>query len=316
MTAAETGGVITAIPTTTDWEFGGYAYALEPLALPERWLPRTRTEAAPCIGKLRERLTTAIREPCLTETLRSSLRPVDQSDVDRIFWYRWITGHQVTFAIWQILAAVIDEGRSDLGVGMAELASKARLLVCGYSLMLLYAGSPTREIYSRVIRASLARQHANLSGAWARDFAPIRPLLRGKVNLAPGPKASALRRECELAAQIHEGVALKLVPSGISLLQQDNDRRGPWRMPHVSLMWLYDGVFLTNRMNVSYPAVAGQLTRRLHAVVLDVAVNGLSPSFASSQHEEPPILTTRDVVERKESFLQTMLDLMELVECA
>ncbi|TNH22689.1 L-tyrosine 3-hydroxylase [Micromonospora orduensis] len=229
-----------------------------------------------------------------------------------MFWFRWITGHQATFLLWQVLAAILDDAEAPASYA-EKLAAQARLLVCGYTLMLIYSSSPTREIYNRVIRGPMARQHVNLSGAWARDYLPVRQLVRGKVSFGSGVEADALRRECELNEIVHQGIADKVVPSGVSLLQGPKPAGGRWRMHRDTLLWLYDGIFLTSRTVVSYEQVVIQLVRRLHAIVLDVMVNGLYPSFASSRHEEPPSLQIGELMGRKQEFTDTLLEIVRFV---
>jgi hypothetical protein len=300
-----------AIPSGAEWEFGGHPYGLEPLALPTRCGPRTVAVDPVRIEELRRRL--AHLSPASVRGLRpdSADEPDSANEIDRLFWFRWITAHQTTFLLWQLLAAILQESES-AHVDHEELTAQTQLLVRGYSLMLMYASSAPRGIYGRVIRMPMARQHVNLSGAWARDYSPVRPLIRGKVALGSGVAAEALRHECELNEQIHEGIADKLLPAGVSLLQSPKPRGGQ-KMPRDTLLWLYDGIFLTTRAAVSPDKVARQLIRRLHAIFLDVTANDLYPSFASSVHEEPPRLRTPDLMQRKAALTDCVLEILRVV---
>ncbi|QEV05008.1 L-tyrosine 3-hydroxylase [Streptomyces prasinus] len=306
MSALDTGVVVDRVPTTNCWEYGGHPYALEPLALPPLRPPRrTLDDPAPIMA-----LSKRLRQLDSDDSGSSLPRPRrGDAELDRLFWFRWVTGHQITFAIWQLLAGVVDEANTP-EADLERIAHDARPLVAGYTGMLLYTGSPTREIYEQVIRAPLARQHVSMSGAWARDYGPIRPLLRGRVELGSGTQAKTLRSECLLVEQVHEGIALKLVPSGVSLMQENGARRGTWQMPRKALCCLYDNVFLTHRMPVTYEAVVRQLIRRIHAVILDINTNGLDPLSGSGGREDPDQLSTHEVVERKQSLVQ---DLSELI---
>ncbi|WP_431947454.1 hypothetical protein [Micromonospora marina] len=300
-----------ALPRTSGWELGGYLYGLEPLALPPQWLRHTPLPDAAQLARVR-----AVLGNMAAAGNAPLPRPADADEIDRIFWFRWISGHQMTFAVWQILSAVVDEASrpaASTGERLEALAGEACLLVRAYSLLLLYTGSPPREIYSRVIRGPMSRQHAGVSGSWARDYAPLRFLFRDKVDFGPGRQAQALRHECALNQLVHEGVAAKLVPSGMSLLQSSNVNRGPSRLHRNTLLWLYDSIFLTTRAPVPYEVVVRQLVRRLHAAVLDLASQGLNPDFAPSGHEEPPILRTAEVLLRKEAITNTLLDLLAYV---
>ncbi|MFI1829220.1 hypothetical protein ACH41E_22640 [Streptomyces sp. NPDC020412] len=308
MSSLDTGVVVDRIPPTNRWEYGGHPYALEPLALPARWPSRRTLDDPAPIMAMQERL----RHLSADDGDPSLPRPnVGDSELDRLFWFRWVTGHQVTFAIWQLLAGVVDAA-TDPEADHERIARDARLLVTSYTGMLLYTGSPTREIYDRVIRAPLARQHVSMSGAWARDFGPIRPLLRGRVDLGSGTQAKTLESECLLVEQVHQGIALKLVPSGVSLMQENGVGHGLWQMPRKALCCLYDNVFLTHRMSVPYEAVVRQLMRRIHAVVLDINTNGLDPLLGLGEREEPEELSTHEVVERKHSLVQDLSELIAL----
>ncbi|MFI9586837.1 L-tyrosine 3-hydroxylase [Streptomyces sp. NPDC052236] len=242
----------------------------------------------------------------------SDLVPADDAEVDRLFWFRWVTGHQTTFVLWQLLAATLDEARSP-EADRDALARRARTLVRGYSLMLLYTSSPPRQMYERIIRDPMARQHPNLSGAWARDYTDVRPLVRGKITLGGETEAAALARECELNERVHEGIAARVVPSGVSLLLTPGVRdQGVRRLHRQTLLWLYDGIFLTTRMPVSHEDVLRQGIRRIHAIHLDVCANGLYPVCAPQTEDEPVALLAGDVLALKDSFTRTLRELVEL----
>lgn len=291
-------GVDVAIPADDTWRFGGIPFGLEPLFLPPRWI--RPDESARTLPDDPERLPTGTApEP---EVL-AGLVPSDGDEVDRLFWFRWITGHQVTFLLWQLLAGVM----ADVPDGSGAVR-RARLYVRGYSQMLLYSSSCPRDVYGRVIRSTLFRQHPNLSGSWARDYRPVRDLLRGKVDV-PGPAGSALAEECALNDRIHNGIATKLVPSGVSLLQSAQGHRGP-AAGRDMLRALYDGTFLTMRASgTDWRAVVTQLVRRLQAVNLDVAANGLYPEWAPSRAEEPIELQEPPAVRCKAELPGTLAEI-------
>ncbi|MFC3989255.1 hypothetical protein [Actinoplanes siamensis] len=291
------------LPASASWEFGGHPYGLEPLALPPKWLPRTPPADAELINAVHQRLAAGVETTGLT--------PVGDVEIDRVFWFRWITGHQASFLMWQMLSAVLDEITS-ADVDQEELADQARLLVRGFSLMLLYTSSPPREIYQRVIRLPMARQHPNLSGSWAVDYTSMRQLVRGKIELGTGPAAAALRDECRLYEQVHDGIAFKVLPAGGSLLQEANAGSGPWRMRRRSLTWLYDSIFLTTRMAVSADIVTRQLVRRLHAIVLDLSTGGLLPWYAPSAEDNPPALRSPEVAALAKSAISDLLRIIRL----
>nr|CAA55748.1 lmbB2 [Streptomyces lincolnensis] len=287
------------LPAAGDWEYGGYPYGLEPLTLPLA-SPGSSPAAHRRFGRFPAALAGHLADPVAGVPANAAVDLTDPLGVDRLFWFRWITGHQVTFVLWQLLASVLAESAEGPG-GEARAAERARRYVRGYSLMLLYTSSCPRSVYDRLIRPHLALQHRHLSGAWARDYHPVRSLLRGR--LPAGLDDAPLREECRLNHHVHEGIAAKLVPSGVSLLQQTNQHQEQRFLHRDRLSSLYDCVFLTVRAPASYEQVVTQLVRRLHAIGQDLAANGLYPAYAPSGHEEPAELRAPDVARCKETLL-------------
>lgn len=304
------GDAIEALPVAGRWDFGGIPYGLEPLTLPA---PAPAGEPAdgadpadpadgrcePSDGDLESsrhglRALSGQRDPAL---------PAASDGIERVFWFRWITGHQTTFILWQLLARSYAQAALDADAAAQHLES-CRVFVRGYSAMLLYTGSCPRDVYHRVIRPSMALQHPGFSGSWARDFWPVRRLLRPGPGL---PTDTALDRERELNVLIHQGVAEKLVPDGLSLLQAAVGQDLPWRRSALSV--LYDNYFLTLRAPVPRPAVVRQLMRRLHAIGRDLAANGLYPPHASSAAEKSPGLRERRVDECERTISETLFEI-------
>ena len=98
---------------------------------------------------------------------------------DELFWFRWITGHQVCFVVWQLIAQLLDDvdrGRTSPDEALEPISR----YVDSYSAMLLYTGSCPQETYRVVIRPSMRRRHPAFSGSWAPDYWPIRGLFRGR----------------------------------------------------------------------------------------------------------------------------------------
>ncbi|MFI6853698.1 L-tyrosine 3-hydroxylase [Streptomyces sp. NPDC050416] len=311
MNLSDNRALSTALPTAGRWGFGGHLYGLEPLALPAEPLardsaddPRLFAEADPSAPD--------VPLPAYDAATGAELVPHDEGEVERLFWFRWITGHQTTFALWQVLSAVLDEGRQP-GADVDGLSRIARCLVRTYSLMLLYASSPPQALYERVIRDPMARQHPNLSGSWARDYTGVRPLIRGKVSLGGEAAAADLAFECGLNERIHKGIAVRVVPSGVSLLLTPGVRQKTRELRRETLLWLYDGIFLTTRVPVPYATVVRQLLRRVHAIHLDVSANGLYPACAQNTAPEPAELSTDDVMDLKASFTSTLHELTILI---
>jgi len=287
------------LPSVRGWDYGGLPFGLEPLLLPPVWsVPHGR------IGIVLESWSW---QPSPKEL--DAARAHDPDLLLRMFWFRWITGHQTTFILWQLLAVALATPRAG---DQCEAARRARILVRGCSLMLLYAGSSPLATYSSTIRPIMALQHPHLSGSWAPDFRAVRAALRGRIPFEDGPQTRALLSECELNRRIHRCIGQKLVPNGPSLLQTapPGDMRG-WRSDMLSI--LYDSTFMTIRTTISYETIIVQLLRRLRAIGLDVATNGLYPTDASSEQEEPPEMKVAAIAVCKNTFLS---DLDVIVEAA
>ncbi len=287
---------VVTLPEDDSWQFGGLPYGLEPLILPTRWVAPNGHGSMLARDPGAHRLGQHPRAEVL-----AALEPSNVVTVDRLFWFRWITGHQTTFVLWQLLAAAMADGSGDA-------LRRARLYVRGYSQMLLYTSSCTREIYHRVIRSVIARQHPHLSGSWARDYGPVRALLRGRVEL-DSPDGAALTEECLLNEQIHNDIAAKLVPSGPSLLQTAKNHPNALSGRREMLLTLYDSTFLTVRAPTSYEMVIVQLVRRLQAINLDIAANSLYPPYASSAGEEPVGLREAPTMRCKDDLSRMLIEI-------
>ncbi|MFJ6697135.1 L-tyrosine 3-hydroxylase [Streptomyces sp. NPDC091272] len=298
--------------------FGGRAYGLEPLVLP------TDPVHARGDGELAWRYAELLG-PRPAPAQGPPAGPGAADSAEQLFWFRWITGHQLTFMLWQELARrAVRAAAPAPGQGQARAPAQAQplspspaqplppasaqplppapdgmlpaaRLVRGYSAMLLYTASCTREVYHRVIRPSMALHHPAFSGAWARDYGPVRALLRGRPPAARAGGADALLAECALNTAVHEGIALKLVPDAPSLLQSAAGQDRP--LPRDIRAVLFDTYFLTLRAPCSPAEVAAQLLRRIRAVSEDLTVNGLYPAYASSRAEKPAALCAGPVEE-------------------
>lgn len=239
-------------------------YRLEPLRLPVRWLPATEVDV---IGESL-RLRNALEDG--DEVAVSS----DPSAVDHHAWFRWVTAHQTTFIIWQLLSGAVDRCTGD-GEDISDELRATRSYVRGYSATLLYASSCSRSVYHRVVRPAMSRQHPAISGAWASDYWPVRKLLSGRLPVPSTPAGAALTREIALNRDIHEGIAEKLVPSGGSLLQAAMSHEGAPRESRDVLTTLYDLVFATVRTTASYQDVVSQFYRRVELIDNDIRRVGL-----------------------------------------
>jgi hypothetical protein len=172
--------------------------------------------------------------------------------------------------------------------------------------MLVYSSSVPRDLYSAFIRPRLAQQHPAFSGTWARDYRAVARFLRGTDNIGGGPEVRELLAARDVNLEVHEGVAVKLVPDGHSLLRNALESSAVTRPPNAMRFLLYDDLFLTERRDMSYGMVLTQLVRRVTACNADLACNGLYPGFASSHCEEPPTFKSLRIAEITQQIPQIL----------
>ncbi|MEU6172302.1 hypothetical protein ABZ832_10245 [Streptantibioticus parmotrematis] len=295
-----TGALLTELPDHQRWDFGDFPYGLEPLTLPE---PGTLEGADH--GAIAAEFGLACRHIASIaagDGLAEPVQPADSSD--RVYWFRWITGHQITFIIWQLLSRELANLPEDGPARDAALATMTRY-VRGYCAMLLYTGSMPRGVYHDVIRPSMFLQHPGFSGTWAPDHRPVQSLFRGR-------KLDCVRECAELGGAvrvyqiIHSGIAARMVPSGRSLLQ---DASVPSGVQHPDVLGVvYDNYFMTLRSLPSSRDVVAQLLRRLTAIALDVKDNGLYPDGREAEGELPEELLRPEVVSHEREFLDIVSD--------
>ncbi|MFI6683182.1 L-tyrosine 3-hydroxylase [Streptomyces sp. NPDC050485] len=265
-------------------DFGTYPYALESLVLP---YPGTRTRGR--AKRARAPHADVLRETAFSRPLPPPVTP------EELYWFRWITGHQAVFALWQLID---DELELVLKDGVESAAARATSLIHAYSVLLVYTGSPTRELYERLIRPAMMLQHRSFSGRWARDYAAIPPQLRSlraRYRQAEAPEAIAeLNRAGKFNHQVHMAIAAKLIPDGDSLLRA-GDGAAALGAPTEETSRLYDAFFATHRALRTRPEVIAQLIRRLRVILLDLHSNGLYPAVSSSAAECPVELREGDL---------------------
>ncbi|HKF76399.1 MAG TPA: hypothetical protein VKF59_09675, partial [Candidatus Dormibacteraeota bacterium] len=85
--------VLADLPAGPDWDFGGFPYGLEPLTLPPAGSrpPVPSGLGGPDAGRLRRSIG------LIGPGAAGGLPPCPE--LDDLFWFRWITGHQVSFVV-------------------------------------------------------------------------------------------------------------------------------------------------------------------------------------------------------------------------
>lgn len=177
--------------------------------------------------------------------------------------YRWQLGHHVAFCVWRLLAESLIAAGTDHQT-RTEHIETAAFLYDVYSSIFLYAGSCTPESYARVIRERMAQVEPAFSGRWARDYEHVRATL-GSVHTEPG---SVLRQALKRSRTAHMAMALRLVPSGVSLLKQAG--RPSNTAPTERERDILDEFFLTARAAVSRVDFTQQAEERIIRVIDDI----------------------------------------------
>ncbi|MGI5350351.1 hypothetical protein ACQEU8_19540 [Streptomyces sp. CA-250714] len=223
----------------------------------------------------------ATTEPGVPEYNVFGVHPVE---AERVFWYRWILGHQISFALWRAMYDIIGDRRDQMP-SPPELESLAAC-IDAYSAMLLYSSTVPRAHYHSHIRHRMMLQHPAFSGTWAPDYRPVRRLFRGRLPWQGDPSCEALGAAVTRNAEAHEYIAGHLVLNGRSLLQQSGQAANLTVLRDKEE--LYDNFFLTVRRPVSRIEFVRHLRERAAEVSAELAHNGLYPNVDGHHH---PVVT-------------------------
>ncbi len=213
------------------------------------------------------------------------------AEVQRLFWYRWIAGHQISFLLWRAMCDVV--GRYPDGVPPERELEVLAACVDGYSAVLLYSSTVPRDHYHAYTRVRMALQHPSFSGTWAPDYRPIRRLFRGRFPWQDDPSCERLGEALARNGTTHDHIADHLVPDGRSLLQRSAGA------PGVSVSRekedLYDNFFLTVRRPTAHAEFVTQLDSRIGDFAADLRYHGLYPLVDGRHH--PVVPETSNVME-------------------
>ncbi|GAB3501192.1 hypothetical protein [Amycolatopsis cihanbeyliensis] len=256
------------------WEFGDFPYGLEFLVLPPAGhaaavFPKPPPVLPDCDPHF------ALSQVRILSKGGPGLVSADAGpSAEGLFWFRWITGHQITFLIWRFMGNLLN-GRSLHCLDDGE-ATVLQTYIDGYSAMLVYTASCPREIYHSLIRPRMYDQHPGFSGKWAPDYAPVRRFFRsGAVADSVETRAADVAQAIKINREVHDDVAAWLVPDGRSLLQHAAEESPVGLSPRTAL--LYDNFFMTLRSTIDVDALIAQLLHRIRPALIDVARHGLYP---------------------------------------
>lgn len=216
-----------------------------------------------------------IRPVALPDRMDYELVGPTPEDVERLFWFRWIAGHQVSFILWRTIGDVLRSHSDNVPTPRQLVALTA--CVDGYSAMLLYSATVPRDHYHAQLRVRMATHHPSFSGSWASDYRPLRRLFRGRVRWFGKPSCAALREAVELNRRTHDHIADLLVPDGRSLLQMYAGSAEASVSQEKEE--LFDSFFMVVRRPVSRAEVIAQLNSRVAEIATDLASNGFYPKI-------------------------------------
>ncbi|MFD5899265.1 hypothetical protein [Streptomyces sp. NPDC060366] len=245
---------------------------LSPLLLPMPDEEPANCSHPDCPDLLRVELS-ALRHALSGEPPATHIAPSDEVDRAR---HRWFVGHHAAFAVWQLQARALHAVAATPEPAAQPAVIRAATLYDAYSVLFLYSGSCSPELYAAVVRPHISAAHPAFSGAWARDHAAVPAALRVVRARHPAALLAPLTRAVRDNQRAHMAVAGKLVPSGASLLQQAG--RHPANITTAAEHDLYDAYFRVHRQPVCRLGYETQLVRRLAQCASDIIGYGLGPN--------------------------------------
>jgi hypothetical protein len=181
--------------------------------------------------------------------------------------YRWFIGHHLSFCVWRLLAETLSRlaGHARPPAGIVSAAAR---MYDVYSVLLLYSGSCSTDVYNGVIRPEMMGADPAFSGRWSRDYEQIPDLARAARAAHPQTLVSGLLQAARTNQLVHIAVARRLVPGGMSLLRAAG--RNPGSPATDGDRDTFDALFLVQRAPVCRRTFTAQLLRRLTQVLCDL----------------------------------------------
>ncbi len=147
-------------------------------------------------------------------------------DPDELARYRWWIGHHLAFCVWRLLSERLASIANDQQTQPPSVAASIAMYDV-YSVLLLYAGSCSPEVYLRTIRPAMVAADPAFSGRWARDYEAIPGLLRTIRRTRPAELVAGLLAAARTNQVVHMAVGKRLVHDGPSLAAPKRPRRRP-----------------------------------------------------------------------------------------
>ena len=208
--------------------------------------------------------------------------PAAPAEPSALARHRWVLGHQLSFCVWRLMCENLAAGAA---AGRDEL-SRGALLFDVYSALLIYTGSCTPEIYHTAVRPWMTATSPAFSGTRARGYERVLTVVGGPGGQvfrdAPEParpEIGAVRAAMAANRRVHMAMAMRLVPSGQSLLREAGRRPdGPPTDPERAIL---DAFFRTEYRPTCRTAFASQVWDRVTAALTDLTRSPLPPAYDS-----------------------------------
>lgn len=244
-----------------------------------------------------------VSDPQRCEETAHGLAFEPAQNAEQVYWFRWISGHQLTFGFWQALRrqlAYIARSLNQHGSADPLAIERCSQLIRGVSALYVYSGSCTRAVYAATIRRFMGIFHGGFSGTWAADYRGISDLVgfvcayshsthaqaQGNAHAAIARALTELKQAERESHSVHVAVAKKLVPEGRSLLGELKAHGSVVPLSETA-RFIYDSFFLVQRTAITAHDLEAAVGLRAQRVLADLNANQLYPQGSSSASEAP-----------------------------
>ena len=203
----------------------------------------------------------------------------NETDDERLFWFRWIIGHHVSFICWVLINKYLNDNinLNKLNDNKIKLNSdRCLLLLQLLNCMYIYSSTVLEEVYNVTTRKFMNLYCNGFSGTWAKDYATLKNTISKYCKLEEkktyNQNIKALFNESKI---VHFAIANKLVKDRKSLLYKLN-QSNPLTTVIKDSHKIYDFFFIVERDNhVTEENLIVSLKERLSIIKSDVEYNAL-----------------------------------------